>query len=118
VSLGASSLYFLVPGYVPAWVGVGIDLALAAAVTALVVGWSRRAGWGPVHRFALAAGATLTYVWLGFTQPPLDGASDTVHRLGNVIFALAAIVLLATAARTLRSGGSGSESSHASTAIG
>jgi len=35
-----------------------------------------------------------------------------------VIFALAAIVLLATAARTLRSGGSGSESSHASTAIG
>jgi hypothetical protein len=76
-SLAASSLYFLAPGYVPARVGVGIDLALAA-------------------------GATLTYAWLGFTQAPLDGASGTVHRLGNALFALVAGALLAIAARTVR----------------
>jgi hypothetical protein len=102
VALVASSLYFLAPGYVPAWVGVGVDLALAAAFTALVVRWSQGAGWGAAHRFALAAGATLTYVWLGFTQAPLDGAAGTVHRLGNVVFALAAVTLLAIAARTVR----------------
>jgi hypothetical protein len=102
VSLAASSLYFLAPGYVPAWVGVGIDLGLAAAVAALIVGWSRRAGWGGVHRLALAAGATLTYAWLGFTQAPLDGAPGTVHRLGNALFTLAAVALLVTAARTVR----------------
>ena len=44
VALVASSLYFLAPGYVPAWVGVGVDLALAAAFTALVARWSRGAG--------------------------------------------------------------------------
>jgi hypothetical protein len=102
VALAASSLYFLAPGFVPAWMGVGVDLALAAAFTALVVRWSRAAGWGPVHRFALAAGATLTYAWMGFTQPPLDGAAGTVHRLGNVVFALAAVALLAIGARTVR----------------
>jgi hypothetical protein len=103
VALVASSLYFLAPGYVPAWVGVGVDLALAAAFTALVARWSRGAGWGAVHRFALAAGATLTYAWLGFTQPPFDGVAGTVHRLGNVVFALAAVALLAIAGRTVRS---------------
>lgn len=102
VALAASSLYFLAPVYVPAWVGVGIDLALAAAVTALIIRWSQRAGWGAVHRFALAAGATLIYAWLGFTQAPLDAASGSVHRLGNLVFALAAVDLVATAAHTVR----------------
>jgi hypothetical protein len=102
VSLALSSLYFLAPGYVPAWVGVGIDVALAVAATALVVRWSRRAGWGAVHRFALAAGATLTYAVLAFTRPALEVASGGVHRLGNAVFALAAVALLVTAARAVR----------------
>jgi hypothetical protein len=34
--------------------------------------WSRRPGWGREHRFALAAGALLTYVWYGFVQVPHD----------------------------------------------
>ncbi len=72
---------------------------LAAALTVVCVRWSRRSGWGPAHRLALAGGALLTYVWVGFTHARDMGVPTTTGLLGNAIFGTAAVLLLAAAAR-------------------
>ncbi|GAA0951502.1 hypothetical protein GCM10009560_72280 [Nonomuraea longicatena] len=87
---------------VPAWVTVGFYLALYATMTALVLRWSRRAGWGPWHRFALGAAGLLTYAWHSFRQEPSFPAPAHVDVLGNVVFTLAALGLLAFVAVRLR----------------
>ena len=60
--------------------------------------WSRRTGWGAEHKFALAAGALLTYAWYGFVQAP----HDAVDMIGQAIFALLAIGVLIVAGRQVR----------------
>jgi hypothetical protein len=57
--------------------------------------WSRRNDWSAEHRFALAAGALLTYAWYGFVQAPHD-AFDMV---GQAIFALLALGVIILAGR-------------------
>ena len=76
------------------------DLRLPAAVLILayfllyglavlaVWRWSRRVGWSVEHRFALAAGALLTYAWYGVVQVQHDALDLT----GQAIFALVAAV--------------------------
>jgi hypothetical protein len=63
--------------------------------------WSRRRGWGDIHRLALAAGPLLTYAWAAFPQPPVLPASRIADLIGNVLFAVAAIALVAVAALRL-----------------
>ncbi len=87
---------------VPAPALVAAYLALVAAVAAGVAHWSRREGWGEPHRLALAGGALLTYAWHGFVQPPAVEASAAVDLAGDVVFALAAVVLLSVAATRVR----------------
>lgn len=60
--------------------------------------WSRRIGWSAEHRFALAAGALLTYAWYGFVQAP----HDALNLAGQAIFALLAVGLLIVAGRRVR----------------
>jgi hypothetical protein len=57
--------------------------------------WSRRIGWSAEHKFALAAGALLTYAWYGFVQAP----HDAVDLIGQAIFALLALGILILAGR-------------------
>ena len=72
-----------------------IAWCLVAAVGVLMISrWSRQHGWNARHRFALAAGATLTYVWLAFPMPPSDGGSPTVDLVSNVVFGSVAVILL------------------------
>ncbi|WP_433499645.1 hypothetical protein ACQP1K_04790 [Sphaerimonospora sp. CA-214678] len=87
---------------VPAPALVAAYLALVAAVVTGVAHWSRREGWGERHRLALAGGALLTYTWRGFVQPPVVEASAAVDLAGDVVFALAAVVLLIVAAIRVR----------------
>jgi hypothetical protein len=47
-------------------------------VAVLVVRWSRRAGWGPAHRVALAGGALLAYDWHSFLEKPVIGPNGTI----------------------------------------
>jgi hypothetical protein len=61
--------------------------------------WSRQLGWNERHRFALAAGATLTYVWLAFPMPPSDGGSLALDLVSNVVFGSVAVILLLLAGR-------------------
>ncbi|WP_169815123.1 hypothetical protein [Nocardia uniformis] len=80
---------------VPVWITVGFYLALYATMTLLILCWSRRTGWGPWHRFALGAAGLVTYAWHGFPQPPSFPAPTNVDLIGNAVFALAALGLLA-----------------------
>ncbi|MEU6586075.1 hypothetical protein [Nocardia sp. NPDC046763] len=87
---------------VPAWITVGFYLALYATMALLILRWSRCTGWGPWHRFALGTAGVVTYAWHGFFQPPSFPAHANVDHMGNAVFALAALGLLAFVAVRLR----------------
>ena len=61
--------------------------------------WSRRIGWSAEHRFALAAGALLTYAWYGFRPGP----HDALDMIGQAMFALLALGVIVLASRRVRS---------------
>lgn len=65
--------------------------------------WSRRPGWSGMHTLALAGGALLAYAWHAYPQPPVLGSTGTIDVIGNAIFGLGAIILLAAAVAAQRS---------------
>ncbi|MFG2092399.1 DUF998 domain-containing protein [Streptomyces sp. NPDC048612] len=81
------------------WAGAVVWCLCWAAGVWWVSRWSRRAGWGVRHRFALAAGAVLTYAWVAFPARPESGGSLRADLLSNAVFALLACLLLVWAAR-------------------
>jgi hypothetical protein len=104
-SFGLCSLYwggqaFLVGGASP-WIAVAAWFVLAGVAVTLCVRWSRRRGWGAAHRLALAAGALLTYVWVGFMQVLSLGVSFAVGLIGSTVLGIGALLLLAAAVRAL-----------------
>lgn len=99
VAFVASSLFF---ARSESWMGVAFGLLLVAVMTVLITRLSRREGWGAAHRLALAGGALLTYAWGGFVCASLVGHTGAVDRIGNVIFASGAMMLLIIAARKTR----------------
>jgi hypothetical protein len=105
-AFAASSLFILVP---ETWLGVALRIALIAAVTLLIGRWSRAAAWGPTHCFAVVAGTTLTYAWLGFVVLPFNGAATTLNLVGQAALALAAIALLVAVGRTVRRTAAGAD---------
>jgi hypothetical protein len=101
IALAAGSAILLVPK--PwGWWAAAIILGLELGVAALVLLLSRRDGWRPAHKLALAAGAALSYAWHAFIEPPVLGGTGLDVRIGNAIFALGAVLLIVFAARQLR----------------
>ena len=92
--LGSDRLRFLVggPGFV-------LDLAALGALGVLLVDWSRRRGWGSVHRLAVAGGALLVNVVTAFASEPIGDVSDTAKYAHNTVGLLAVLVLLTVAYR-------------------
>ena len=86
------------------WPLVFAYLLLYGLVAVMVVRWSGRAGWGAAHRLALAGGALLTYAWHSFPEKPVLGSAGTIDLIGNVVFSIAAVILLVVASRTVFSG--------------
>ncbi|MGW5869164.1 DUF998 domain-containing protein [Streptomyces sp. NPDC055239] len=84
------------------WWSVAASLAIAAVALALGISWSHRPGWGLPQVYALAAGATLTYTWIGFGQTPDTGSAGTANLIGHVILAVGAVALLFVAGRRVR----------------
>ena len=74
------------------WGAVAVLLALDLSMFFAVLIWSRR--WSLLHKLALAAGAALAYAWHAFIETPAVGQVDPGLRVGNAIFALAAIWLI------------------------
>jgi hypothetical protein len=79
---------------------------LAVFTAAVLVRCSRREGWGPSHRVAVAAGALLTYVWVGFVNTPQTEVARSTELIGNAVFGVAEIILIALAAFAARAPGS------------
>jgi hypothetical protein len=97
-ALITGSIFMLVPNRW-GWGAVGAYLLLDTVVIAVISVLSQRAGWDGRHRLALAGGAALTYAWHAFVQTPVIGKNIVIDRIGNVVFTIGLIVLLAVAAR-------------------
>jgi len=82
----------------PAAVLILVYFLLYGLASFAVWRWSRRVGWSAEHKFALAAGALLTYAWYGFVQAP----HDALDLIGQAIFALLALGILILAGRRVR----------------
>lgn len=82
------------------WWAAALVFVLDAAAVALILFWSRRAAWTSTHKLALGAGAALGYAWHSFIEVPVVGNQKmVVVRVGNLIFTLVIIALIALAAR-------------------
>jgi hypothetical protein len=105
VAFGVSSLYklgdTLLPDGISDWVQAAAWFVLVGVLVVLSARWSRSRGWGAAQRLALAGGALLTYVWVGFQQAAALEVPQTTALLGNFIFGASAIALLAAAARAV-----------------
>lgn len=80
---------------------VAAGCALGGGTAWACARWSRRAGWGDRHRPALAGGALLTYVWLGFVHTQEMGVPPLLALTGNVLFGAGAVLLLGAVVRRL-----------------
>jgi hypothetical protein len=96
-----SSLYMLTE-MLPGWLRVAACLLLIVVFVAVIHRWSQRIGWTAMHRLSMAAGGVLTYAWLGVLMEPESGSKTMLDMLGSMIFAFAAISLIALAAVKLQ----------------
>jgi hypothetical protein len=102
VALIATSAYWgpgvLVTDQAYEWFGVAIWLAVACGGGRWLLRSSRSVGWGSTHRFATAAGATLTYVWTSFPiKPEAYHPSRALDLTSNAVFGLVALAILVAA---------------------
>jgi hypothetical protein len=82
------------------WWAAALVFALDAAALALILFWSHSANWTPMHKLSLGSGAALAYAWHSFIEVPVVGNQKmVVVRVGNLIFTLIIIALIAVAAR-------------------
>jgi hypothetical protein len=96
-ALAAGAVFML--GLGGGWTYVATMIAVDAVVAAVLVRWSVRPGWTPLHTVAVAGGALLTYAWHTFPQQPIVPVPPWVDLAGNALFAAAAVALLVTAVR-------------------
>jgi hypothetical protein len=83
----------------PAAITVLAMLACELIAGALIVTWSRVEAWGPSHYLAIAAGAVLTYGWIGLNVllrgstnlGVAVGAADVAGQVVEILFVLALI---------------------------
>lgn len=105
LALAAGSGVLLAPKTWGWWAAVAV-LGLDLVVLAAVLWWSRSPGWDTRHILALGGGAALAYGWHAFIETPAVGHLDASVRIGNGIFALGAVVLIAAGAAKIRAAGS------------
>jgi len=88
--------------FIVEWRGVALVLALVTAVALLVRRWSRREGWGALHRLALAGGVLLTNAWIAFLATPFGQVALYAKLAHNGGLALGVVLLLVLGARAAR----------------
>ncbi|MFI6296295.1 hypothetical protein ACIBEJ_32195 [Nonomuraea sp. NPDC050790] len=76
------------------WTGFAVYAGQLALLAVLLVTWSRRTGWGQLHRLAAAGGALLAQAAGAFVTQPLGDVSATAKLGHNVAFALGVVLLI------------------------
>ncbi len=102
LSSGYWVLEFVLDSIADEWITLGCLAAYAVGGTVVIARVARRPGWGRRHVFAVAAGALLTYGWLGAVNSAALPGPRWVGLLGNVVFTAGGIVVLLLAARARR----------------
>jgi hypothetical protein len=94
--LGSAFMSLLLVGpAIPASLNVAGLVVLIVGGGLLFWSWSRRPGWSEYHRFAVAGGLVVTYVWYSFVQVLSVGDSTPLSdAIGNAVFATGAFLLL------------------------
>ncbi|WP_433362037.1 hypothetical protein ACQPZX_29630 [Actinoplanes sp. CA-142083] len=100
-ALGAGAVLAVGDKLAPA-LGVPLLIVALAGTAVAIYRWSGRDGWDGRHRLAAAGGALLTYVWHSFLMHPVVESSTALVVVSHVVFALAALLLLAAEARRVR----------------
>ncbi|CAM3906878.1 MULTISPECIES: hypothetical protein [Paenibacillus] len=95
-SFSVSSL-FMLGGFFPGWMFTIIWIVLIVTACIVISRWSEMNGWKPIHIAALASGALITYIWNSFFQKPVLGTAGIIDTIGNIIFALIALMCIYTA---------------------
>jgi hypothetical protein len=98
MALAASSAFLLVP-MAWGWSAVGVYLLLDTVMVTAILVWAARRGWDERHKLALAGGAAMAYAWHAFIQVPALGTADVFGKIGNLVFALLAVILIANGAK-------------------
>ncbi|MFD9940792.1 hypothetical protein ACFWYW_35950 [Nonomuraea sp. NPDC059023] len=81
------------------WTGFAVYAGRLAVLAVLLVLWSRRTGWGQIHRLAAAGAALLAQAAGAFVTQPIGDVS-TAAKLGhNTAFALGVVVLIIVAGK-------------------
>jgi hypothetical protein len=93
-SFVAGSIFLLVPPFW-GWGAVAIYLALYLLAITLVLHQSSCKGWGDRHRLALASGAALAYAVHSFPQPSVTNEDPKIDLIGNSVFAVGTIAIIA-----------------------
>lgn len=101
ITLALGSAVMLVPKDW-GWGAVGALLALDAAMLLAILTWSRRGAMRLSHQLALGSGAALAYGIHAFVQDPSVGKLEPSVRIGNAIFLIATVALIAFATRRVR----------------
>lgn len=76
------------------WTAFAVNLGLLAGLLALVVWWSARPAWGPLHQLALAGGALLANVATAFFGQPIGDVSTAAKYAHNTVALIAVVALL------------------------
>lgn len=101
LAIVAGSAVLLVPNTWGWWAACAV-LAADLVVVIAVLYWACSSRWNMSHKLGLAGGAALAYAWHAFIEKPAVGQMDSLVRIGNAIFALGALALIATAASRVR----------------
>jgi hypothetical protein len=83
------------------WWGVAFQVTTLTALAVMLGRGSRRTGWGPGHRLAVAAAPLLTRSWLAFLIPPLGDPPPHLKLAHNTFFAISVVIVVLLGLRAL-----------------
>ena len=84
------------------WFGVAVAVLVLPAAALLLTRWSRRPGWGPRHRCAVAAGVLLVGPVEALTGSPYADVSARTELLNDSVAVIIAIAVVLTSGWALR----------------
>lgn len=84
------------------WVGVAVAVALIAVAATVIVGWSRRSGWGQRHVLAAWAAKLIVAAATAYATPSYDPASPAEALVGDVAITVVTLALVGGAWWRLR----------------